>query len=458
MAAPTASQSEAVNLLLVGSTGQGKSTLGNFLLNPDFDHLHGENGKVRTLPVGETRESCTQECKLSRSCDGSMWIMDTPGLNESHERDLQNMIDVVKNAHELSKVHAVVLVMKMESRMHQTYKDVVLYYHKLLGKDAFAANLIIVHPDFKHNSKKYRNKPDKLTMIREQSSEDVTQLLNLPHQPEVICLDSLPEDEEDLKLQLEGRRKILEFASANRAPVALGNLKVPKTEAAKRIHNQRAAQLEGEKRVLEEEKERCMQVPDFVKDRIGFIDSNIAELQRKAKSLAAEIAKLDTRELCETCRFAHTVNPGRLGKHAEFHLVSPVKIQDVTHSGNSDYIESVRGMYEVKGHFSRGAGRWFHESQLNVICWGFKRDYYADRLQQLRGDEMKVNESLHNAHEERMKIYNEHHQLWSHDVKDLEAKIHAKKVEIEQLRSVVFESVEEAERMARELALGQSKL
>ena len=455
--------SRAANLLLVGSTGQGKSTLGNFLLKPDLDHIWGAQGQAQTFRVGESRESCTQTCAISLSCDGALRIMDTPGLNESHERDLHNMIDVVKAAHELGKVHAVVLVMKMESRMDQTYKDTVLYYHKLFGKDAFASNLIIVHPDFKLNSRKYKDQPQKLQTIREQTTRDVRDLLALPHEPPVICCDSLPEDEESLKVQLSSRSQILEFACVNKAPAELGGLKVPKTEAVKKTHNVRAAWLEGEKKKLEEDKARRAQLPDVVQCQVDMLNASVSKLQAKATDLQSEIDQLDTKDLCEVCRFTHTV-VARVGNHAFFHLVSPVKIQDVTRctgGGASDYHETFRGEFEVAGHFSRGMGRWFEQGQLRVVCWGYKRDYHANDIQKLRTEATRVKDSLQKDFEKWMQLEKEYGQ-WLLDVKTLDAKIREKKVEMERLRNHFFDTVEEAERMACELALGpdrrQSKL
>ena len=172
-----------MNLILVGSTGQGKSTLGNFLLKPELDHIWDENGQRRTFQVGEDRLSCTQHCAVSTSGDGSVTIMDTPGLNETHQKDLGYMINVVKSAHVLGSVHAVILVMKTESRMDQTYKDTVLYYQQLFGAETFAAHLVIVHPDFKESSKKYQDHPGKIQKIMQQSAEDVQNLLKLKAAP-----------------------------------------------------------------------------------------------------------------------------------------------------------------------------------------------------------------------------------------------------------------------------------
>ena len=125
--------------------------------------------------------------------------MDTPGLNESHARDLPNMIEVVRSAQQLNRVHAVILVMKVDSRMDQTYKDTVLYYQKLLTPKVFNANLMIVLSGFEPGAMKYRLKPQLAREIFDQSAADAKQLLELPKDPMVYGINSLPETPERVK-------------------------------------------------------------------------------------------------------------------------------------------------------------------------------------------------------------------------------------------------------------------
>ncbi|CAE7714722.1 unnamed protein product [Symbiodinium sp. CCMP2456] len=154
--------------------------------------------------------------------------MDTPGLNESYERDLPNMIEVVKSAHRLDRVHAVILVMKVDSRMDQTYKDTVLYYQKLLTPKVFNANLIIVLSGYKPRDMKYRIKPQLPQQIFDQSAADVKKLLGLSKDPMVHGLNSMPETEEDLDESSRARNRILRSAAANLAPPRLRGFKVPR--------------------------------------------------------------------------------------------------------------------------------------------------------------------------------------------------------------------------------------
>ena len=60
---------------------------------------------------------------------------------------MRNTIDVARAAHELPSVHAVVLAMKIESRMNHPHEDMVRYYHDPLRANLFAEKLIVVHPE-----------------------------------------------------------------------------------------------------------------------------------------------------------------------------------------------------------------------------------------------------------------------------------------------------------------------
>lgn len=323
------------HVLLLGSTGHGKSSLANFLLNPTMDHIW-----EKSTVVGEIRESCTRQCSLGSS--GEEVVMDTPGLNESHQKDLPNMINVVKEAHKLGKAHAIVLVMKIDSRLDQNYKDTVQYYYDLYGLEACSSSLVLVLTNFRHKDKQYAGDEGqaKIEKIVKQSSDDVKNFLGLEESPEVFCINSRPEDEEDLKVQLEVREKILNWARCNLCPAKLLDLKVPKTAAVKQRHAEEAARLEGSIDFKKKEKAQLESFPPAKLKQYQYLSRGIEKADKDINRLSAEIEKLDTKELVPIAPRSFTTAEVGAGKGGNgygwiFPFSHPVPIRKIR-TGGSD--------------------------------------------------------------------------------------------------------------------------
>lgn len=80
------------NILLIGSTGAGKSSLGNFLMNP--------RGNLTTFyfDTNDGADACTQDIKIQtkeyqlNNVKYNINIIDTPGLNENNiNNDVENI-------------------------------------------------------------------------------------------------------------------------------------------------------------------------------------------------------------------------------------------------------------------------------------------------------------------------------------------------------------------------------
>ena len=88
---PNESEYASPRIVILGSTGVGKSTLGNCLLNIDSS---------TGFPESDGADSCTQEAKEisgawvtnGRECV----IIDTPGLNDSRNNDTDHVRGIVE--------------------------------------------------------------------------------------------------------------------------------------------------------------------------------------------------------------------------------------------------------------------------------------------------------------------------------------------------------------------------
>ena len=113
-------------LLLIGSTGNGKSTLGNFLLmDPSDSHTKKPKFRMARANKPETQEVTYEE--FLHTDDRTYRVIDTPGLNESPVKDVIHMCSLVKalNDPNLQGVTACLLCVKFNSKIDAQYKDTV---------------------------------------------------------------------------------------------------------------------------------------------------------------------------------------------------------------------------------------------------------------------------------------------------------------------------------------------
>ena len=99
------SKSNEITILLLGATGDGKSQLGNFILN-----------NPTAFKVSDDIYSETKETRGEYGINGAedLFVIDTPGLQDTNEKDkeiLNQMASYVKS-HQI--LHAIIIVLNFE--------------------------------------------------------------------------------------------------------------------------------------------------------------------------------------------------------------------------------------------------------------------------------------------------------------------------------------------------------
>jgi hypothetical protein len=139
--APSVGNNSGV-ILMVGATGNGKSTLGNFLIDPT---RYREQGVP--FPRGNSNFPQTKACTPFQVHDlqyGKFVILDTPGLLERDaNEDLRHMISIFEAVSKVGKIAGVILCVKYNNKLDGPACSLLEYYTKMFG-DIMRSNLVLV--------------------------------------------------------------------------------------------------------------------------------------------------------------------------------------------------------------------------------------------------------------------------------------------------------------------------
>lgn len=319
----------------------------------------------------------------------------------------------------------------------------------------------------------------KVEQIVKQSSDDVKNFLGLEESPEVFCINSRPEDEEDLKVQLEVREKILNWARCNLCPANLLDLKVPKTAAVKQRHAEEAARLEGSIDFKKKEKAQLDSFPPAKVKQYQDLSCGVEKSDKDINRLSAEIEELDTEELVPIAPESSITAEAGAGKGGngdgwKLSFSFSVPIRNITTGGSS--IDIVREPPTVIWETAYTAHVIFERKRLECIrsmfrepgtltaeCVGHKKEVYQAEIKEKRDIREKQQRFKCEALEKMATIEAEYGNLPPNiNVEDrllsLEDEIRSLNTRKAELESTHFISIEEAEKEAQQDLFAQSKL
>lgn len=427
-------------ILLIGSTGNGKSTLGNFLINPEKDHIFGEQQTFKTArtnkPETQLVLSADFKVELEEVIHRSVSVIDTPGIFEDEDKDIEHMVNIIRALHDVGSIRAIILVVKFSSKIDTPYKASVKYYSKLLP-GLFETNLIIVMTDYAcdERSKNLRALQGIYEeQIKTNILSEVMHTCGVKTPPRLFTVDCLPMSEQEFSINLQCRRDVIQHMLTF-GTTSTRDLKVAKTDSIMAADRIAIAKLEGEVTAHDERLEQTTASAYSAHSQVEQFEKRLEYLKTEIEDIHNEISTLDTKELVEGKMTSVRVRWKWFKRQSEnVKLTSRWPIQKVSCNTNGKCRWVQKNTVAEDTFEGRVKGKRNRTLKAKVTLEVYKCDLYGDEIAAL-GESVGSKEHVQNeVGKQHVKSKEKHDQI-SSEVTLLKENIENKKNQISKLSS-----------------------
>lgn len=421
-------------VLLIGSTGQGKSCLGNYLLGAS------ETFRTARSPYPETKVVASAPL---RDGDQALEIIDTPGLNESSQADLEHMIGVVRELQRCGEVKACILCIKFDAKIDDQYKATVAYYSQLLPM-LFETNVLVVltnYPTDKRSREvRKRNHIDQHT-VRKAVCQQIKEIAQLSFVPLGFLIDCVPYDDEERQRSDLVRRAILSNIFA-RKPVPMASLMVAKpralAEADARAVQKLTGEIQGYNKRLIETNSRA----EMVLRRIEEKERLKAEKTSAVLRLGEELRSKDSTEWATVAEWSASQSYKSFRWLSESYIVDTPCVYEHVDRWTNGHCEWTREECSPTRIHGVLEGEWFRGLYASLSLKAQKSVKYKDDIVRLK-HEVEMNQAELNSLISYLEDYQSRHDEYRKEIELLHNFI-AERTEQMKTLSLAYMTISEA--------------
>ncbi len=376
-------------ILLIGSTGNGKSTLGNFLINPEKDHIFGEQQTFKTArtnkPETQLVLSADFKVELEEVIHRSVSVIDTPGIFEDEDKDIEHMVNIIRALHDVGSIRAIILVVKFSSEINTPYKASIRYYSKLLPC-LFETNLVIVMNDYACDKRSMHLRALQGIDEEQIKTNILTEVVacGVKKPPQLFTIDCLPMSEQEFTLNLQNRRKVIQHTSTFH-PISTRDLQLAKTDTILAADRIAVATLEGEVAAHDKRLEELTTTANSSQEKVEQYSKRKESIKSEIQELEEQALALDTTEIVHGNTWSVRTKWKLLKKQSRsFELASKWPIQSV------DYWTNGRCQWARREYATANCLHGVVRSKINrglharVALEVYKCDKYQEDITEMR--------------------------------------------------------------------------
>lgn len=368
-------------ILLVGSTGNGKSALGSFLCDPTSSLSNPSFAR------GNSWDSCTKHVQTATAKFGnnSFIIIDTPGLNDSSGSDADHMLELANVLSNNADLSAIIICIQLNTKMDTQFRYTLAYYCEMF-RFCLETNVMIVITQVKMDAKERRMRARNNFHV-EESADQIKSLISSIAGFDLNCsvwlIDSVVDEDDggEYLLSLVAREAILTDC-ASKPSVAVGDMKLVKTRDLQKADDGRLSfikgQLLGYKKAMVDRSELTLSQSakiDELVDPIRIAKIDLARIDSELKRLNVDcLIPVKTKDL--RSGWSTTWNSQR------FKIHTPCLLEDYSIVSSAPYwLENVIvGQDSIEATF---AGEWSDANQACVTCFAKSGLVHAQRIYDL---------------------------------------------------------------------------